>query len=112
MDQATGWTATVAAAAAVATGRRLWVNRPAERARSAAERGAEHRRRQILNAADWAISGAVPRREDGIRTVLVADVQARAEADFDLRVSRAEAGAALWQRLELRLRIGIETDLP
>ncbi|MFI8992179.1 hypothetical protein ACIG63_45840 [Streptomyces antimycoticus] len=81
------------------------------RAEHAQRTAADHRRRQLLHAVDWAISTAVREcwsrqvddwRAPRIMLVSVADVIRRAEADFNLHVSREEARAVLRERLEHR----------
>ncbi|MCQ4045800.1 hypothetical protein ACFOSC_27710 [Streptantibioticus rubrisoli] len=94
-------------AAVLATCRRIRHHR-AERARRTA---AEHRHRQLVNAADQAISTAVraslaelaaaPAAEPPLR-VNVADVLDRARSDFNLQITRAEAATMLRHRLEFR----------
>jgi hypothetical protein len=82
---------------------------------------AEHRRRQLLNATDWAITTAVREcfnrqvtdwRAPRIMLISVADVVRRAEDDFNLHISREEAHALLMDRLAHRghLQTTLVTD--
>jgi type II secretory pathway pseudopilin PulG len=98
-------------------GRRIQEHR-ADQARSAA---AEHRRRQLIHATDWAITAAIRKcwehtvddwRAPRIMLVSVADVVRRAEDDFNLHVSREEAHALLMDRLTVRghLQTTLVTD--
>ncbi|MFJ2922878.1 hypothetical protein [Streptomyces sp. NPDC087307] len=81
------------------------------RAEHARRTAAEHRRRQLLNATDWAISMSLREslnrqvtdwRAPRIMLISVADVVRRAADDFNLHVSREEAHALLMNRLEFR----------
>ncbi|WP_332011190.1 hypothetical protein [Streptomyces anulatus] len=100
-----------------------WIGHRVRRYRAEQDRraGAEHRRRQLLNATDWAISMSVREslnrqvtdwRAPRIMLISVADVVRRAEDDFNLRVSREEAHALLMNRLEFRghLQTTLVTD--
>ncbi|MBY8868693.1 hypothetical protein [Streptomyces sennicomposti] len=82
---------------------------------------AEHRRRQLVHATDWAITAAIREcwertvedwRAPRIMLVSVADVVRRAEDDFNLHVSREEAHALLMDRLASRghLQTTLVTD--
>ncbi|MFF4828250.1 hypothetical protein ACFY20_35795 [Streptomyces sp. NPDC001312] len=82
---------------------------------------AEHRRRQLLHATDWAISTAVRKcwdrkvddwRAPRVALISVQDVVRRAEDDFNLHVSREEARALLMDRLAFRghLQTTLVTD--
>ncbi|MFJ8855200.1 hypothetical protein [Streptomyces sp. NPDC102437] len=81
------------------------------RAEHARRTAADHRRRQLLYATDWAITTAVREcwgrkvddwRAPRIMLVSVADVVRRAGDDFNLYVSREEARTLLMHRLEFR----------
>ncbi|MFE5730237.1 hypothetical protein ACFQ7A_04895 [Streptomyces sp. NPDC056528] len=70
-----------------------------------------HRQRQLVHAADWAITAAIRecwsrQVEDlaavRIMLVSVSDVVRRAEEDFNVTVSREEAYALLLDRLRFR----------
>ncbi|WP_274036696.1 hypothetical protein [Streptomyces sp. MMBL 11-1] len=91
------------------------------RAEHARRTAAEHRRRQLLNATDWAITMSVREslnrqvtdwRAPRIMLISVADVVRRAEDDFNLQISREEAHALLMNRLEFRghLQTTLVTD--
>ncbi|WP_327299973.1 hypothetical protein [Streptomyces sp. NBC_01197] len=82
---------------------------------------AEHRRLQLVNATDWAISMSVREslnrqvtdwRAPRIMLISAADVTRRAEDDFNLQISREEAHALLMNRLEFRghLQTTLVTD--
>ncbi|MFC8223594.1 hypothetical protein ACFUTY_36185 [Streptomyces sp. NPDC057362] len=91
------------------------------RAEHARRTVAEHRRRQLVNATDWAITTAVREcwdrkvddwRAPRIMLISVADVVRRAEDDFNLQISREEAHALLMDRLAFRghLQTTLVTD--
>ncbi|AEY94361.1 hypothetical protein SHJG_p246 (plasmid) [Streptomyces hygroscopicus subsp. jinggangensis 5008] len=91
------------------------------RAEHARRTAAEHRRRQLAHATDWAITTAIREcwertvddwRAPRIMLVSVADVVRRAEDDFNLHVSREEAHALLVDRLAFRghLQTTLVTD--
>lgn len=91
------------------------------RAEHARRTAAEHRRRQLVNATDWAITTAVREcwdrkvddwRASRIMLISVADVVRRAEDDFNLQISREEAHALLMDRLAFRghLQTTLVTD--
>lgn len=91
------------------------------RAEHARRTAAEHRRRQLVNATDWAITAAAREcwdrkvddwRAPRIMLISVADVVRRAEDDFNLQVDREEAHALLMDRLAFRghLQTTLVTD--
>ncbi len=84
------------------------------RAEHARRTAAEHRRRQLVNATDWAITMALREcwdrkvddwRAPRIMLISVADVVRRAEDDFNLQISREEAHALLVDRLAFRAHL-------
>lgn len=86
--------------------------RARRRARQAAAAGAEHDRRRLVVAADWAITAASRRLRAGGGPVgvTVADVVARA-ADDGLTVTRTAAASVLAERFALRGgAFGLTTD--
>lgn len=81
------------------------------RAEYARRTATEHRRRQLVNATDWALATAIREcwgrtvddwRAPRIMLISVADVVRRAEDDFNLHVTREEAHALLMERLTFR----------
>lgn len=82
--------------------------------RSTTAAGAEHDRRRVVAAADWAINAAWRRREprqfDGV-WVTVEDVRTQALEQFGLEVPTGTAAAVLRERFALRgAGLGMATD--
>lgn len=75
-------------------------------------RAAEHDRLRLVCAVDWAITVARRTAAPGdLVVVTVEAVQARAFDDFALTVTRAQAAAALREKLRLRAGFDIAIDL-
>jgi hypothetical protein len=80
---------------------------------SQAKAGAEHDRRRLVAAADWAITSAWRRRAPGEAEVWVTvqDVRTQALEQFGLEVPASSAAAMLRERFTLRgAGLGMVTD--